>query len=91
MLILQNLAVIIVACNTITRVLYREGLHILMNTRLIKLILAKQVVETKNTSNYLKTGHNGVAITRRHQESMKLRNSRPVKLHKKAAHMTPNT
>ena len=43
-------------------ILYREGLHILMNTRLIKLILAKQVVYTKNTLKYLSTGPNWVAI-----------------------------
>jgi len=61
------------------RVLYREGLHILMNTRLIKLILAKQVVEIKNTLNYLRTGPKGVAIAMRHQESIKLRSSRRVK------------
>lgn len=61
------------------RVLYGEGLHILMNTRLIKLILVKQDVETKNTLNYLRTGPNGVAITMRRQESIKLGNSRPVK------------
>ena len=66
------------------RVLYREGLHIFMITRLIKLVLTKQ---TKNTLNYLRTGPNGDAITTRHQESIKLRNSRPVQqLHKKAAH-----
>ena len=50
-----------------------------MNMRLIKLILAKQVVDTQNTLNYLRTGPNGVAVTMRHQESIKLCNSRPVK------------
>jgi len=52
------------------RVLYREGLHIFMDMRLIKLILAKQVVETNNTLIYLRAGPNAVAITMRCQESI---------------------